>query len=185
MSVRNPTSLQPNDSQASAQRALNRGVGLGRASGLCLIVAGAISVLLCVMSPVSVGMLISIAVLTNGVIEWRSSGRLRTLHGDAVDVLALNQISLGVEVGLYAVWRAKTFDVSTIESVLQQPMVVTALKAYPPDQVELVMEMLPSLVRGGFLIGGAVAVLGCLTMAMYYRSRRKHVVRLAFPAARK
>lgn len=183
MDPANPLHLPLDGSRTAAQRALKRGVGLARASGMCLIVLGAISILLGLLDPLSVGMVISIAVVANGIIEWRAAGRLRALDGSAVDVLAINQIALGGEIGAYAIWRSQTIDVNMIERALRQPMVVTVLELYPPDVVDLMREMLPALIRSGFLFGGVIAVLGCVVMAFYYRSRRKHVARLAMPAA--
>lgn len=147
------------------------------------MVLGGISILLCLLDPLSAGMLISLAVSANGIVEWRAAGRLRVLQGDAVDVLAVNQIALGLEIGAYAVWRAQTIDVNMVDGILRQPLVASALELYPVDVVELLRERLPGVLRDGFLVAAGVAVLGCVIMTLYYRSRRKYVIRLAAPAA--
>lgn len=164
---------------SAAQRALNRGAGLARVSGLVLIIAGSLSVLVSLLHPLSVGMLISVLVLGNGVIEWRFARRLRELQPSAAGILALNQLALGFEIGLYALWRGFTFDGTVIEQALQQPMVQTVLDAYPPEQVEQALALLPPLIRGAFIGIGLIAALGCVIMAIYYRSRRKYAALLA------
>lgn len=162
--------------KARALRSVNRAANLARVSSFVMIVLGGIFALVGIRDPVSPGFLISAAVFLNGVIEWRGASALRALDEKAPGRLAINQVALGVELVIYAIWQSQVLDPEMIDQLMSSPMVAPALEFYPADVVLMVREMLPQFIRLFYNVVGVVAVLGCGGTAWYYRSRLRHLV---------
>ena len=159
-----------------AVRAVNRVANLARVSGSVMIVLGGIFSVVGIRNPVSPGFFISVAVLANGVIEWRGAKAMRALDEKAPARLAINQVALAVELVVYAIWQSQVLDPEMIDRLMAGPMVAPALDLYPADAVLMVREMLPRLVRLFYTLVGVVALVGCGGTAWYYRSRLRHLL---------
>lgn len=164
------------DEKTRAIRAVNRTAGLARASGFVMIVLGGIFAVVGIRDPISPGFFISVAVLVNGIIEWRGAASMRALDEKAPGRLAINQVALAVELVVYAVWQIRVFDPGLIDELLASPMVAPVLELYPADVVLMMREMLPQFVRLFYNLVGVVALVGCGGTAWYYRSRLRHLL---------
>jgi len=165
--------------QASAdQRALARSAGLARLSSLTMLVLGGASLVVSARSPWSAGFAVSGAVVANGLIERHWGRRLAAMDVRAPSRLALNQVAVGLEVLVYALWQAHTLDSAQIDGVLQRPMVASLLRAIDPQVLEGVLELLPAAVKIMYAMVGAGTLLGCLATAWYFGSQVRVLRRL-------
>jgi hypothetical protein len=164
------------DEKARAVRAVNRVANLARISGFVMIVLGGIFAIVGIRDPISPGFFISVAVLVNGIIEWRGAAAMRALDEKAPGRLATNQVALAVELVVYAVWQIRVFDPEMIDQLLTGPMLAPVLELYPPDVVLMMRDMLPQFVRLFYNLVGVVALVGCGGTAWYYRSRLRHLL---------
>ncbi len=169
-----PPLLRPEQISKSV-RAWSRSIGLARASAVTLIVLAGLSTVVNVLHPLTPHFLVSVAALVNGVLEWRFAGRLAKRDPRAPRWLAINQLALGGEILIYSLWRAATLMPADILAVLDRPEVRSLLEAMPREEINLLREMLPPLLRAMYLIVGIVAVIGCAGMALYYRTRQRHL----------
>ena len=167
------------DAKSKAARAVNRGVRLARISGMTMIVLGALSALIGIADPISPGFLVSVAVLVIGIVEWRAGAALRALDEKAPGRLAINQAALGIVIALYAFCQARTWSPATIDEILDRDSFALILDLYPPVIAALLREKLPLWIPQVYYGVGAVAALGCLWTASFYRSRRRHLAVLA------
>jgi hypothetical protein len=156
-----------------AKRAVKRAVGLARTSAFVMIFLGGLFALIGIMHPLSPGFLVSVAVFVNGIIEWRGARALRAFDMEAPDRLAINQVALGIELVVYAMWQTKVLSPEVLDAMLRGPLVAPVLEMYPPDMVIMLEEILPQLVRLFYFLVAVVAVIGCGATALYYRSRSR------------
>jgi hypothetical protein len=166
-----------------AVRAVRRASIVALVSGVTLTALAGASALFGLLHPLSAGFLISIAVVANGIYEWRWSKRLAALDARAPARLAWNQCALGLEIAVYSIWQYGTFDAEAIRRLLARPLVRPVLEMLEPEVTEMLSEMLPTVFRLFYAIIGVVALCGCGATAWYYRSRLAavRVVRSAPP----
>ncbi|BET67585.1 hypothetical protein ASA1KI_25030 [Opitutales bacterium ASA1] len=166
-----------------AVRAVRRASIVALVSGVTLTALAGASALFGMLHPLSAGFLISIAVVANGVYEWRWSKRLAALDARAPLRLAWNQCALGLEIAVYSAWQYGTFDAEAIHRLLARPLVRPVLGMLEPEVGEMLLELLPTALRLFYGIVGVVALCGCGATAWYYRSRLAavRVVRSAPP----
>jgi hypothetical protein len=158
-----------------ASRAVRRAVAWAAVSGGTLVFLGCISLLVSLVGPLSAGTLISIAVIGNGVVEWRWAMRLAAHHPRAPSLLAANQLFLGGEIAVYAAWQAWTMQGDAVLALLDRPLVRAFLRALEPEVVQVLVSVLPDAVRWLYALVGAVALVGCAATALFYLSRRKYL----------
>lgn len=157
-----------------ARRAVKRALGYAYVSGISLIVLGVISATVSIRNPLSASFGISLAVIVNGVIEYRLAKRLRDGCVRAPARMALNQLVLGFEIVAYSAWQIYVLTPEAVQQILARPMVADVLGMLEPEVVQLTVELLPPMVRMLYLIVAIVAVLGCAGVAWFYQSREKH-----------
>lgn len=142
---------------------------------MTLIILAGLSTLLNILHPLTAGFLISVLALANGAVEWRGAGNLRALRAEAPRLLSLNQLVLGAGIMGYAAWQAWTLQPDVVLRMLNQPGVRDLLEAFPSEQRQLLLQLLPTVVQGMYVIIGVVGGLGCGASAFYYATRRKYV----------
>lgn len=175
-----PPPLRPEQSAPSA-RALARATTLARASAIVLIVLAGLSTLVNAPHPFTAHFLISIIALANGIVEWIGAGGLARRDPRAPRRLALNQMVLGAAILVYGLWRARTLLPAEILVLLERPYLRPFLEVLPPEEVTLLHDLLPPLMRAMYFAVGIGGALGCLGAAAYYWTRRRHLSAVASP----
>jgi hypothetical protein len=173
-----PPPLRPEQISPSAG-ALVRASMVARSSAVLMVVLAGLSTLLNVLHPLSSHFLISIVVLGHGVIEWRLARRLQVGDLRAPRGLALNQGILGVAILAYGAWRVHTFLPDEVLAILERPYLRPLIDALPPEELSRIADELPRLAVKAYAASGIGAAIGCWAVAIYYATRRKHVVALA------
>jgi hypothetical protein len=144
-----------------------------RASALVMIVLAGLSTLLNALHPLTTHFAISLAILANGIIEWRLAGKLAVGKSQALRWMALNQLAIGLEILAYSAWRMHTFSSHEVLAILERPYFQPLLEMIPPEELEFIETQLPPLMRAVFALAGGLTALGCWAAAMYYLTRRK------------
>ena len=162
----------------AAARSIRRAAACARVSGVSLVVLGGISLVFAITNPLSAGFLVSVAVLANGLVEWRYARRLAALDPRAPGVLAINQLLLGLAIAVYSAWQVFTLDPAALGALLTRPPIKDLLQLFDPAFLELLITVFPETVRFLYAVVGAVALLGCAATAWYYSGRRRPLTAL-------
>ncbi|MBC2607585.1 hypothetical protein [Pelagicoccus albus] len=143
-------------------------------SAYSLLVFGALSLLFSGVLGGLAGVLVGAALLLHGGVElWKRKVLIAERKVAAAKALAVNQCLLAVTVLVYLLWAALQIDSAEIASILQREPIKTILQAAPKDSVELMEQLLPTLLRGCYLIAALVTLFSCLGMAFLYRRSLK------------
>jgi hypothetical protein len=154
-------------------RSIARAVRFARASAITLLVLGGLSTLVNVLHPLSVHFLISVVALGVGLAEWILAGQLARLDARAPVRLAWNQVVLGGGILAYGLHQARVMTPEVALAYLDRPLLRPLWEALPPEEIRIIHEMLPPMLRVAYYAVGIGGALGCGAVALYYRSRRR------------
>lgn len=155
------------------ERALTRAVRFAQASAVVLTTLAALSTLVNARQPGSAHFAISILALGSGIAEWWLAKRLACGDRRAPTRLALNQLVLGAGILIYGWLQARAMNATQVRALLERPVVESFLRLLPPEEIQLLHDILPALLRVLYGVVGIGGALGCGAVALYYRSRRR------------
>ncbi len=146
-------------------------------SGGSLVFFGGVSLILSLLGRSISGSLVSLAIVLHGVVELKARGALLNRESPRGGLwLWRNQLLLAASISLYAVWQLLLLNDEAVARLMRRPEFQSLLELYPVEVRSQLMDWLPSMARGLYVVVIGVAWLGCGATAFYYRSKVRKAV---------